>query len=140
MTSTPTSTGPDKADQAAIAAVPARMVAAWREHDSKAFAGLFAENGTMILPGVFRQGRTAIEEFMAHAYQGPYKGTTVTGQPIEIKPLADGAVAVLTEGGVIAAGADGLDPADAIRASWILVKRDGEWVLAVYQNCPRDPA
>ena len=140
MKSTSISTGLDNADQAAIAAVPARMVAAWRAHDADAFADLFAEDGTMILPGLVRHGRDAIRDYMAQAYQGPYRGTTVTGQPIAVKPLAAGAVALLTEGGVIASGTDELDPKDAIRASWILVKRDDKWVLAVYQNCPRDAA
>jgi uncharacterized protein (TIGR02246 family) len=126
-------------EQAAIAAVPARMVAAWADHDADAFARIFTEDGTMILPGHYHKGRAEIREFMAAGYAGPYRGTRVTGQPIEIKPLADGAVAMITEGGVITPGATELDPKAAIRASWILVKRDGEWLLAVYQNCPRDP-
>lgn len=138
MTSTSISAALDGADQAEITAVTARMVAAWREHDADAFAELFAEDGTMILPGVHCQGRDAIRTFMAGAYAGPYQGTTVTGKPIGFKPLGPGAVALLTEGGVIAAGAGELADKDAIRASWILVKRDGRWVLAVYHNCPRD--
>ncbi|GLY00472.1 MULTISPECIES: SgcJ/EcaC family oxidoreductase [Actinoplanes] len=124
-------------DRADIAAVPARMVQAWAAHDADAFGELFAEDGTLILPGVLQQGRAAIREFMAAAYQGPYKGTTVTGSPIAIMPLAPGAVAVITEGGVIPAGETTLPASAAIRASWILVQRDGRWVLAVYQNCPR---
>jgi uncharacterized protein (TIGR02246 family) len=47
-------------------------------------------------------------------------------------------VALVTEGGVLAPGEDELSATAAIRASWILVKRDGQWLLAVYQNCPRD--
>jgi uncharacterized protein (TIGR02246 family) len=136
MTSTSTPAG----EMAEIAAVPARMVAAWAAHDADAFADLFAPDGTMILPGVFEQGREAIRAFMAEGYASNYKGTTVTGTPIAIKPLAPGAVAVLTEGGVLAPGAAELAPQDAIRASWILVRQNGKWVLAVYQNCPRDPA
>lgn len=127
-------------DPAEIAAVPARMIAAWAAHDADAFGDLFLEEGTMILPGVHRQGRQAIRDYMAQAYAGPYKGTTVTGSPLEIKPLGPDAVALLTEGGVLAAGADTLADSDAIRASWILVRRTGAWKLAVYQNCPRDPA
>ncbi|MCW3818269.1 SgcJ/EcaC family oxidoreductase [Micromonospora sp. DR5-3] len=138
MTSTTASTEVDRSEQAAIAAVPARMVNAWREHDADAFAGLFAEDGTLILPGVFVQGRDAIRQFMANAYAGPYRGTTVTGTPIAIRPLGPGAVALLTEGGVINAGAEELAPENAIRASWILVKENDNWVLAVYQNCPRN--
>lgn len=127
-------------DPAEIAAVPARMVAAWAAHDADAFADLFADNGAMILPGVFKQGKEAIREHMTAGYAGPYKGTTVTGSPLEIKPLGTDAVALLTEGGVIAPGAGALADSDAIRASWILVRQDGGWKLAVYQNCPRDPA
>lgn len=131
--------GLSSADQAQIAAVPARMVAAWAAHDAAAFARLFTEDGTLILPGVYKKGRDEIREFMAAGYAGPYRGTTVTGSPIDLKPLGNDAVALLTTGGVIAAGENELSAGDAIRASWILVKRDGQWQLAVYQNCPRDP-
>jgi uncharacterized protein (TIGR02246 family) len=125
-------------EQAEIAAVPARMVAAWAAHDAKAFADLFTQDGTMILPGVYKKGREEIREFMAAGYAGPYQGTRVTGSPIEIKPLADGAVALLTMGGVLEPGQAELSDKAAIRASWILVRRDDRWQLAVYQNSPRD--
>lgn len=49
-------------------------------------------------------------------------------------------MALLTVGGVLAPGETELSAKEAIRASWILVRRDGKWQLAVYQNCPRDPA
>ncbi len=125
-------------DQAEVAAVPARMVAAWAKHDADAFADLFTPDGTLILPGVYQKGRDRIREFMAMAYAGPYQGTRVTGSPIDVKVLADGAVALLTMGGVLAPGETELSDQAAIRASWILVKREGRWQLAVYQNCPRD--
>ncbi|MGI8665943.1 MAG: SgcJ/EcaC family oxidoreductase [Jatrophihabitans sp.] len=128
------------AEQAAIAAVPARMVAAWAAHDAVAFSELFTDDGTMMLPGVYKKGREEIHAFMAAEYIGAYQGTTVTGTPIDIKPLGADAVALITQGGVIEAGQSELADSDAIRASWILVKRDGQWQLAVYQNCPRDPA
>ncbi|GAA2868502.1 hypothetical protein Acy02nite_84070 [Actinoplanes cyaneus] len=130
----------DEREQAAVGAMPGRLVRAWSDHDADAFAALFAEDGALILPGVYVSGRAAIREHMAEAYRGVYRGTTVTGRPIAVKPLGPGAVALLTEGGVIAAGSTELAAADAIRASWILTKRDGEWLLSVYQNSPRDPA
>lgn len=127
-------------DQAAIAAVPARMVAAWAAHDAAAFADLFTDGATMLLPGVQQQGKASIKEFMSAAFAGPYKGTRVTGTPLQLIALNADAVAVITEGGVIKAGSTELVAADAIRASWILVKREEKWLLAVYQNCPRDLA
>ncbi len=138
-TSEPTA-APSDADLAAIAAVPARIVAAWAAHDADAFAEVFTEDGTMILPGMYQKGRDDIRAVMTAGFAGPYQGTQVTGQPIEIKLLAPGAAALITEGGVIAAGETEVSDAAAIRASWIVVDRDGQWQLAVYQNCPRDPA
>lgn len=126
-------------EMAGIAAVPARMVAAWAAHDADAFAQLFTQDGTLMLPGVYKKGRDEIRQFMAAAYAGPYKGTKVTGTPLDVKPLGGGAVALLTVGGVLAPGETKLSDSAAIRASWILVKQDGNWLLAVYQNCSRDP-
>lgn len=137
---TTTTAQPSAEDQAAIAAVPARMVQAWAAHDADAFADLFLDDGTMILPGLYKKGQADIRAFMAGAYAGPYAGTRVTGQPIEIKVLGPDVVAVITVGGVLAPGDDELTDAAAIRASWILVRRDGRWQLAVYQNCARDAA
>lgn len=137
VTSTP---GLSDAEMAEIAAVPARMVKSWAAHDAKAFSELFTQDGTLILPGVYKKGRDEIREFMTAGYAGPYKGTHVTGAPLDIKPLGEGAVALLTVGGVLAPGETVLSDKEAIRASWILVKREAGWQLAVYQNCPRDPA
>jgi uncharacterized protein (TIGR02246 family) len=76
---------------------------------------------------------------MAASYRGVYQGTKVTGQPIGLKPLAGGAAVLLTVGGVLQPGETELSDSNAIRASWVLVKRDGQWRIAVYHNCPRDP-
>lgn len=126
--------------RAEIAAVPARMVEAWAAHDSSTFAELFTEDGSLILPGIYKKGRDEIRRFMEAGYATSYKGTRVTGEPLEIKPLADGAVALLTVGGVLARRETEVSSKEAIRASWILVRREGKWKLAVYHNCPRDPA
>ena len=125
---------------AEIAAVPGRLVSAWAAHDAEAFSQLFTQDGTLIMPGVYKKGRDEIRQFMEAGYAGPYKGTSVTGTPLDIKPLGTNAVALLTVGGVLASGEKEVSTKQAIRAAWILVKDDGTWRLAVYQNCPRDPA
>ena len=123
-----------------VAKVPDRLVAAWAAHDAEAFSQLFAPDGTMILPGVYVKGRDAIRKYMEDGYANQYKGTRVFGSPLDIKPLGTDAVALLTVGGVMAPGETKYSDKEAIRASWILVKDDGTWRLAVYHNCPRDPA
>jgi uncharacterized protein (TIGR02246 family) len=137
MSNSPAQTAPD-ADQEAIQAVPGRIVAAWAQHDAAAFARVFAEDGSMILPGVYLTGREAIRDFMDQAFAGAYRGTRVTGTPIAVKPLAQEVVLLLTQGGVLSEGETEVSGAGAIRASWLLRKDGGEWLLAAYQNTPEN--
>jgi uncharacterized protein (TIGR02246 family) len=125
-------------EQAAVAGVAERIVSAWADHDADAFAKVFTEDGTMILPGLYRKGRDDIRRFMTDAYAGPYRGTRVTGQPLDIKFLNGGAAVLVTQGGVLQPGQTDLSDERAIRASWVVVERDGQWQIAVYQNSPRD--
>lgn len=130
-----TTTGtPSDADQAAVAAIPGRIVAAWAAHDAEAFASVFTKDGSMILPGSYQKGRDDIRDFMAAGFSGPYKGTQVTGEPFDVRVLADGVCLLLSVGGVLAAGETELPPERVVRASWLVVKQDGEWLLAAYQN------
>lgn len=138
-TSTSSTQQRPSADQAAVAALPGRLVEVWAAHDADGFADLFTEDGTLILPGIYLNGREALRGFMTEAFKGPYKGTRVTGQPLNLRFLDTDVAILLTEGGVIAAGETELSDAAAIRASWLVVRRDGQWRLAAYQNSPRDP-
>ena len=88
-------------DEAAVREVPQRIVAAWAAHDADAFAATFTEDGSMILPGVFRQGRDEICGFMGQAFAGPYRGTRVTGTPTAVKVLAADTVLVLDRKSVV---------------------------------------
>ncbi|MFC5183302.1 SgcJ/EcaC family oxidoreductase [Actinomadura harenae] len=117
--------------------VPNRIVAAWAKNDADSFAKVFTEDGTLILPGgVFLKGHEEIRAHMAELYAGHYKGTTVTGTPQMIKPLSDTAVVLITQGGVVAAGAKEPSPEEAIRATWLLVEQNGQWLITAYQNTP----
>jgi uncharacterized protein (TIGR02246 family) len=138
MTTTEELTKEAAAERDRIALMPERLVAAWEAQDADAFADLFTDDGTLVLPGVYKQGRDEIREFMAAAFASDYKGTTVTGQPIAMRPLASGAIALLTVGAVLRPPDFELSERNAVRASWILVKQNTDWKLAVYHNCPRD--
>jgi uncharacterized protein (TIGR02246 family) len=128
------------ADTAAVAGVPGRIVAAWAGHDAGAFADVFTEDGTMILPGLYLKGRQAIRDFMVEAFQGAYNGTQVTGQPIDLRFLTPDSALVVTQGGVLSAGQTELSAEELIRATWVIARVDGEWQLAAYHNCPATPA
>jgi uncharacterized protein (TIGR02246 family) len=118
--------------------VPLRLVAAWARNDAAGVAEVFTEDGILILPGdVYKKGRDEIYSFMSAAYAGPFKGTGVTGQPVDLRFVTDDVALIRTHGGILAPGETEIDPELAVRSTWVAVKKDGQWYLAGYQNSPR---
>jgi uncharacterized protein (TIGR02246 family) len=139
MTATTTNpAGLSDADKVAIASLTQRVIAAWAYHDADAFADVFTEDGTMILAGVYHKGRAAIRDYMADAFEGIYKGTQVTGKPLDMRPLGGDAAILLSQGGVLEPGESEVSQSAAIRAAWVVVKQAGGWRLAAYQNTPKN--
>jgi uncharacterized protein (TIGR02246 family) len=121
-----------------VLGVPLRLVAAWSKNDADGIANVFTEDGILILPGdVLKQGRGEIRAFMAAAYAGPFKGTGVTGVPVDVRFLNDEVALLRTHGGILAPGETEIDPELAVRSTWVVVKKDDTWQLAGYQNSPR---
>lgn len=127
---------PNTGDRAAVTAVPQRIIAAWAAHDAEAFADTFTDDGTMILPGVYRKGRDDIRDFMAAGFAGPYRGSQVTGTPLEVRFLSADTGVLISHGGVLEPGQTELPVEKEVHALWLVVKRDDVWRLAAYQNCP----
>lgn len=124
-------------DVAAVQAVPARMIAAWSKNDADAFADLFTEDGSMVLPGdVHLNTREEIRAFMTKAYAGPYQGSRVTGSPLSAKFINPESGVLVTQGGVLYGDETEVSPANAIRATWVLAKQDGAWFITAYHNSP----
>ncbi|WP_329087337.1 SgcJ/EcaC family oxidoreductase [Streptosporangium sp. NBC_01469] len=124
-------------DEAAVREVPQRVISAWADNDPDAFAAVFAADATMVLSGgVFAAGRDQIRAFMASAFEGPYRGTRVAGQPISARFITPDAAVLVTKGGVLVPGETEVAPERAIRATWVLTKQDGQWLLTAYQNTP----
>jgi uncharacterized protein (TIGR02246 family) len=124
-------------DVAAVRNVPQRIVDAWAANDAEAFAGVFTEDARLILPGdIFLKGREAIQSFMAAGYSGPYKGTRVYGDPVDMRQISDDVVLLVTRGGVLAPGETEVAPERTIRATWVIVKQGEDWLISAYQNTP----
>lgn len=118
-----------------VRAVLGRMYAAWADNDPDAFADLYAEDATVVLPGVFQRGREAVRDYMAAAFAGPLKGSRAVDEPQDVRVDGDTAV-IVSRAGIIMAGEDAL-PADRERlATWVLSRRDGRWLVSAYANAP----
>lgn len=112
-----------------------RMYAAWADNDADAFADLYVEDATVVMPGVFHQGRAAVREYMAAAFDGPFKGSRGVDEPQDVRVNGDTAV-IVSKAGVIMAGEDAV-PAERLRlATWVLSRRDGRWLVSAYANAP----
>jgi uncharacterized protein (TIGR02246 family) len=95
----------------------------------------------MILPGdVFKQGHAEIRGFMAGAFQGPYKGTQVTGQPLGVRFITQDVAVMITQGGVLLPGETEVAAERQIKATWVAVRKGDGWQLAAYQNSPSSTA
>jgi uncharacterized protein (TIGR02246 family) len=124
------------ADQAAVASLPQQLLTAWAGQDGDAIADLFTDDGTLILPGIFRQGREDIRIYFKDAFVNQYSGTRVVGTPLGLRFFGPDAALLLSSGGVLADGETEVSDGQAIRASWLAVRVDGQWKLAAYQNTP----
>lgn len=132
-----TSTPVREHDLAAVRAVPQQITQAWAANDADAFAEVFTDDARLILPGgVFCAGRDAIRSFMAGAYAGPYRGTRVFGEPIDVRAVTADVVLLVTKGGVLAPGDTSVAEGRAVRATWVLLRDGDGWRISSYQNTP----
>ncbi|WP_433475740.1 SgcJ/EcaC family oxidoreductase [Spirillospora sp. CA-142024] len=122
-------------NETAVREVLGRLYKAWADGDADAFADLYVEDATVVMPGVFHQGRTAVRDFMAAAFTGPLKGSRGVDEPQSIRVNGDTAV-IVSKAGIIMAGEQDL-PAERERvATWVLSRRDGRWLVSAYANAP----
>jgi uncharacterized protein (TIGR02246 family) len=125
------------ADTEAVHDLLNQLSTAWSANDAEAFTNLFTDDGTLVLPGdVYLYGREAILGAMTLAYQGPYRGTGVTGTALSTRFIDSNTSVMITEGGVLAPGETEVSPQRAIRATWVCVNDGGTWKLSAYHNSP----
>jgi uncharacterized protein (TIGR02246 family) len=125
------------ADTEAVHDLLNQLSTAWSANDAEAFANMFTEDGTVVLPGdVYLYGREAIRGYMTRAYQGPYRGTGVTGTALSTRFIDSNTSVMVTGGGVLAPGETEVAPQRAIRATWVCVNQGGTWKLSAYHNSP----
>jgi uncharacterized protein (TIGR02246 family) len=123
-------------EKAAALTAPLRARVAWDDNDADAFADVFVENGSILFDDDQLTDRDAIRTYLRYAFAGKLRGTRVVQDPIEVKILAPDVAVVITEGGVVYEDETEVPANRAVRATWVSVRREGEWRLFSQQTSP----
>lgn len=120
----------EKSDEEMIDARGMEFVAAWNEHDPKAMAMLWAEDGDFVNPfGRVAQGREAVEKLFAEDHAGIMKGTTYS-MTLKWVQMIKPDVAVATWDGTVSGmrAPDGTAlPVLEHLVTVVTMKKDGRW-------------
>ncbi|WP_141579501.1 SgcJ/EcaC family oxidoreductase [Actinomadura sp. WMMA1423] len=121
--------------ETAVREVLGRLYEAWADGDADAFAGLYTDDATVVMPGVFHQGRGAVRDYMAAAFDGPLKGSRAVDEPQVVRVQGDTAI-IVSRAGIVMAGEQEVPPEHERLATWVLSRRDGRWLVSAYANAP----
>jgi uncharacterized protein (TIGR02246 family) len=120
---------------AGVRATLEQAYAAWAANDADAFAALYLDDATVVMPGVFHRGRNAVRDHMAAGFAGPLKGSRGIDEPQDVRVLGDTAI-VVSRAGILMAGEQEVPRERTVLATWVLARRDGRWMIAAYTNTP----
>jgi uncharacterized protein (TIGR02246 family) len=123
-------------DVAAIRDVLANSYRAWARGDAAGMVEAYTDEATAIMPGVLRDGRDVIRESMAAGFAGPLAGTSTINEQLSIRFVGTNAAIILTESGILFPGQSEVPLDDRVNCTWVLEKRDGNWLIAAYHNSP----
>jgi len=123
-------------DEAAIQAVLDDSYRAWAAGDADGMVANYTADATAIMTGSFRDSRDVIREQMALAFAGPLKDTSTYNKQLSIRFVGESAAIVVNESGILFGGATEVPDTGRVNATWVLEKRDGQWLIAAYHNSP----
>jgi uncharacterized protein (TIGR02246 family) len=121
---------------AEVRAVFTELYAAWADNDADAFATVYREDATVVMPGVRHMGKSAIRDSMAASFQGPLKGSKAIDEPLDFRIVGEDTAIVISRAGILMAGDTDVPAAREVHATWVLTKQDGGWLIAAYANAP----
>lgn len=124
-----------QAEERAVLAVFDATSSAWADGDATAFVTWYAEDATVILPGVYLQGKAAVRAGMGEAFAGPLKGSRRIHAVQNVRFLGEDAAIVVTRS-VTALPGEAEPPAERRElATWALSRNDGSWFVEAYHSC-----
>jgi uncharacterized protein (TIGR02246 family) len=131
MTNKTSATASD-ADRQAVLDVLKGVYEAWEANDAEAFVADYLDDASVVQPGVYKKDRQEIQSTMAGAFAGPLKGSHVIDQPQDVRFPSEDTAIVISEGGIVFPGQESVPSEGMVRATWVLAKRDGRWLIAAY--------
>lgn len=121
-------------EEAVVRSVLEAAYNAWAANDADAFAALYTDDATIVLPGTFHSGREAIRQYMAFGFAGPMKGTRPVDTPQNVRIINGDTGIVVSESVILFAGEEDAPRERYRRATWVVTKQDGEWLIDAYHN------
>ena len=73
---------------------------------------------------------------MALAFEGPLKGSSTYNNQRSLRFVGNDAAIVVSESGILFAGQTEVPDTGKVNATWVFEKRNGQWLIAAYHNCP----
>ena len=123
-------------DEAAIQAVLADSYKAWSAGDADGMVANYTTDASAIMTGSLRDSRDVIRENMALSFAGPLKNTSTYNKQLSIRFVGRDAAIVVSESGILFGSQTEVPDAAKVNNTWVLEKRDGQWLIAAYHNSP----
>jgi uncharacterized protein (TIGR02246 family) len=121
--------------KAVLAAFEA-MSDAWAGQDAARFAACYADDATVIGPGIYLQGTDDITGSMAAAFAGPLKGSLRPHSVQSVRYLPGDTAIVVTRSATVLSGEDQAPPERQHLVTWILARRGERWLVEANHMCP----
>jgi uncharacterized protein (TIGR02246 family) len=108
---------------------------AWADGDAHAFVAWYADDATVILPGVNLAGKADIDGAMAAAFAGPLKRSRRVHDARSTRFLDGDTAIVVTRSETVFPGEASVPPDRQELATWVLTSHDGRWLVRSYHSC-----
>ena len=120
----------------AVLATFKTMSDAWALMDAAQFAACYADDATVIGPGICLRGKDDISGSMAAAFAGPLKRSRRPHSAQSVRFLSGDTAVVVTESATIFPGEAEAPPDRQHLVTWILTRHDGQWLVEANHICP----
>jgi uncharacterized protein (TIGR02246 family) len=126
-------------DAAAIRQLQVLQAAAWNQHDARAYATLFAEDGDAVnVAGSWWKGRPEIERKVREGFQSVFAQSKLTITDVDVRFLGPGMAVAHVSWTMAGAKTpeNTPEPREGIQLQ-ILTKQAGGWLIASFQSTNR---